>query len=207
MQPFWNNYESHKYDPTYFWFHVVYGALWKTFIWACITVMDLHSQVLVVGWLLAGICKKLPETFPMSNRANFRRLQDGLAADQGRAISNCGSTSGIRRANTAGTAAAGREEWEYARGIAGLTLWSGQREGQEVLQVPKQRFLCSLEGPHTGAEKVWGVLPLRRREGRDKLWQSDCNHHSPSPALLRKSRVKLSPGRREGGGQLFQDLV
>ncbi|GAB0188848.1 AN1-type zinc finger protein 5-like [Grus japonensis] len=64
-------------------------------------------------------------------------------------ISHGGSASGImylRRGekNCARPTAAEREEQEYVRETTLQTPRSVQKEGQEVLQVPEQRFPCSL---------------------------------------------------------------
>jgi len=58
-------------------------------------VLALHVEVLVAGGYRGGFCEKLPETSPMTDRANASQLQEGPLLAKAEPISDGGGSSGI----------------------------------------------------------------------------------------------------------------
>ena len=61
--------------------------------------------------------------------------------------------------------------------------------------------------PHWSRGIVWGVLPLRRKRGRDSVWWTDCNPLLYPSAPLggggREYRSKVKPRKEGKWGKVF----
>ena len=85
-----------------------------------------------------------------------------------------------------------------------FTPWEGTHAGAAFGELPPMR-----KTSRWSRGRVWGVCPWGGRSGRDNVWWTDRNPHSPSPCATRweeveKLGVKLSPRRRQaGGGKVF----
>ncbi|KAK4818955.1 hypothetical protein QYF61_022342 [Mycteria americana] len=109
--------------------------------------MSLHMEQSSTGTGSQAGCKSPSlETFKIQREPMPAGSKMDLPLAKAKPISNGGSASGMEylgRGKNCCATAAGKEECEYVRGTTLQTPRSAEKDGEEVLQVPEQRFPCS----------------------------------------------------------------